>query len=618
MTRRPMRLRARSRVVRFALAVAMTVAVAACGSASTGGTQGATNAGTAYKAQTGVQGGKLVYSDWEQVTDLNPLANTANTAAQAEVALWQFLWTNGPDNKPVPQLVSAVPTEKNGMVKVIDSTHMDVTIKLLPGLKWSDGEPLTTQDVKFTWQAICDPATTAESTAGWDHISSMEIQSATQMVWHFGPNKKGTCGLSDDLSTGLYAPYQAMAMPVLPEHVLSSTPHAQWLQSPYFTKQPTATSGPYMVKSFTPGTSAQLVMVPNPHFADGRGGAAYFDHKPYLDQLIYQIYGDKASQINALKTGDADIGLDLISNDLPATKSITDAKTEISYPLEDELVMFNSGSNTTGCAAQQYAQSCGKPTVFHDDQTLRQALALATDKETLNKQLVGGLGKVMNSPYSPNFAPWYDTSLPKFKYDVAKAKQMLDGDGWKAGSDGVRVKNGRRLEFTLSTTTGNPQRQAEEELLSHDWGLVGAKVTITNHQADEMFAGFGENGVLATGQYDAGLYAFVGQPDPDSWGTFGEISQIPTASNPVTGNEGRWTDQKLNDLLVQGASTVDPAKRKQIYDEAQVEWEKYAGDIDLYQRPSVAVVSPSVGNFAPGSPQPAYDAWNTADWFHKK
>lgn len=600
------------------LAIASTAALlAACGAGgAAGGTQGATTVtGTSYHAQTGKVGGSLVYSDWEEVTDLNPLANTANTAAQGEVALWQFLWTMGSDNKPVPQLVTQVPTQQNGLVKVLDSKHMDVTINLIPGLKWSDGQPLTTDDVKFTWDAICDPATGAESNNGWDDISSMTISSPTQMVWHFGPNKAGTCGLTSDTTSGIYAPYLTLSMPVLPMHVLQSTPHSKWISDPYFTQDPSVTSGAYKVKSFVPGPTAQLVMVPNPYFDAGRSGTKYFSHKPYLNQLIYKIYGDKASEINGLKTGDADVGLDLIANDLPALKTITNDKTRIAYPIEYELVNFNVGNNTTGCSAQQYAQSCGKPTPFKDDQTLRQALSLATDKQTMINQLVGGLGKVMNSPFPPNFSPWYDKSLPAFHYNPQKAKKMLDQDGWKMGPGGVRVKDGRSLQFTISTTSGNPQRTAEEELLSHDWGLVGAKVSIVNYPADQLFPGFEEGGILATGQYDVGLYATVQAPDPDSWGPTALISQIPSASNPGAGNTGHWMDQKLNNLMQQGEVTVNPSQRVKIYDQAQQEWQNYAGEVQLYQRPELSETSTFVGNFYPGAPQPAYDVWNTADWF---
>lgn len=600
------------------LAIASVAALlAACGTGGAGaGTQGTTTVtGTSYHAQTGKHGGNLVYSDWEEVTDLNPLANTANTAAQGEVALWQFLWTMGSDNKPVPQLVTQVPTQQNGMVKVLDNTHMDVTINLIPGLKWSDGQPLTTQDVKFTWEAICDPATGAETNNGWDYISSMTINSPTQMVWHFGPNKTGFCGLTSDLSSGIYAPYLTLAMPVLPMHVLSGTAHSKWISDPYFTQDPTVTSGAYKVKSFVPGPTAELVMVPNPYFEDGRQGTKYFSHQPYLNELIYKIYGDKASEINGLKTGDSDIGMDLIANDLPALKTITNDKIRIAYPIEYELVSFNQGNDTLGCSAQQYAQSCGKPTVFKNDQTLRQALALATDKQTMIDQLVGGLGKVMNSPFPPNFTPWYDKSLPAFHYDLAKAKTMLDQDGWKMGSGGVRVKDGRPLQFTISTTSGNPQRTAEEELLSHDWGLAGAKVTIVNYPADQLFPGFEEGGILATGQYDVGLFAEVQAPDPDSWAPAGLISQIPSASNPGAGNEGHWMDQKLNNLLLQGETTVNPSQRVKIYNQVQREWENYAGEVELYQRPALSVTGTYVGNFDPGAPQPAYDTWNTADWF---
>src|SRR5262249_18330208 len=155
--------------------------------------------------------------------------------------------------------------------------------------------------------------------------------------------------------------------------------------------------------------------------------------------------------------------------------------------------------------------------------------------------------------------PWYDGGLPAFTYDVAKANKMLDQDGWVKGADGIRTKNGHPLQFTLSTTTGNAQRAAEEELLIHDWAMVGARVTTDNHPAGELFGGFSETGVLATGQYDAGLFANNWDPDPDAFATYGLIDQIPTASQPTGQNWGRWRDDKLDSLFKQGAGTIDAA-----------------------------------------------------------
>lgn len=599
--------------------VACTLLVAvACGGVQQGGTQGATTVNaSAYHPAQGTSGGKLVYSDWEQVTDLNAVITSAATTQQATDALWSRLWTFGQDNKPLPDMVTDVPTTANGMVKQIDSKHMDVTIKLRPGLKWSDGQPLTTQDVQFTWQATCDPNTGASNTVGYDHISSMTIKSDTEMVWHFGPNPKGTCGLTDDLASGLYAPYLLLTLQPMPKHILGSVPHTQWATTPYFTQKPTAVSGPYMVQSFVPGSSAQVVMVPNPDYASGRSGGGAFNHKPYLTQLIYKIYGDKASQINALKTGDTDVGFDMIANDLPAANSVTSDKTTISYPIQDEMVVFNTGNDTKGCAAQKWAQECGKPTPWKDDPIVRQALALATDKQTMIKQLVGNIGKVMNSPFPPNLQPWYDKSLTPFEMNVQKANQMLDSDGWTKNASGIREKSGRQLVFTLATTSGNPQRAAEEELLASNWSAVGAKVTFDNHPAGEFFGGFSENGTLSTGQYDAGMFTEIWGPDPDAWATFALISQIPSASNPAGANWGQWRDQKLSNLFLEAESQVDPAKRQQEYNQAQQEWESYAGAIELYQRPGVQVAAPYVGNFNPGAPAPGLDSWNIADWFHK-
>jgi len=565
----------------------------------------------------GAKSGQLVFSDWEQVTDLNPISSSAATTVQVTNAIWSPLWWFGPDNKPIPEMVTDVPTTENGMVKKLDDKHMDVTIKLKTGLKWSDGSPITTADVKFTVDAICDPDTGAAGTTGYDHISSMEIKSTSEMVWHFGPNKSGVCGLSDNLDSGIYAPYLLLgtALQPMPMSVLQNVKHADWHTAAYFTQKPTVTSGPYMVQNFVPGSSAQVVLVPNPHYSDGRANSKFFGHAPYLDKLIYKIYGDKPAQINGLRTGDTDAGLDLIANDLPALRSISQDTTVSTLQLLDEMVLFNVSNNEKGCGSQKYAETCGTPSPFKGDQALRQAMALATDKQTMVNQLVGGIGKVMNSPFMPNFAPWYDSSLPAFKYDVAKANQMLDQDGWTKGADGTRSKNGHPLQFTIATTSGNAQLAAEEELLIKNWGLVGARVTTDNHPAGELFGGFSENGVLATGQYDAALFANNWNADPDAFASYGLIGQIPSGAQPTGQNWGRWRDDKLNSLFLQGQASIDTAQRLPVYNQAQAEWEKYAGVIELYDRPAVFTYSPTFGNFAPGSPNLA--SWNAADWFHK-
>jgi len=601
-----------NRLRAVALASAGLFVVAACGG---GGGGSSTTGVTPYHPVTGVQGGQLVYSDWESVQDLNVLSSTAQTTLQAaDGPIWASLWVFDPQGNAEADLVSEVPTVANGDVKVIDTTHMDVTIKLKSGLKWSDGQPLTTKDLSTTLSAICDPNTGAASQLGYDHIASITDTSDTVEVWHFGPETTKSanngasyrCGLQAPLASGIYAPYiSAMGFTPVPDHILGSVKHADWSTNDYFVKLPTATSGPYMVQNFTPGPAAQIVMVPNPNYASGRSGAAFFGHAPYLDKLIYKIYGDKPSQIAGLKSGDTDLGLDLIANDLPAVTGINGYNTVTATGLLDEFLTLNLSSNS------------GTATVFKDDKALRQALNLAVDKNAINQTLVGNIGKPMNGPFVSALSPYYDTTIPAFQRDVAKAKTMLDADGWVAAADGTRSKNGRKLAWTISTTSGNSQRAAEEEQLIKNWSDIGATVTTKNWPAGQFFNDFKGGGILATGKYDMRLYANSWAPDPDSWCGTVESNQIPSAASPSGQNWARATDPTLDSLCAQGFGQVDVTQRTATYKQVQTEWRDYQPTIELYERPEVYSSAANFGNFA-AAVNTCVATCNAADWFNTK
>jgi len=594
-----------NRLRAVALASAGLFVAAACG----GGGGGTTTTGLGnYKPIAGVQGGQLVYSDWEPVQDLNLLSSTAQTTSQVtEGPIWAALWTFDPQSNPLPDLVTEVPTVANGDVKVIDTTHMDITIKLKSGLKWSDGQPLTTADLNFTIAAICDPNTGAASQTGFQNIASIDDTSATVEVWHLGPDPTGKrCGLSAPLASGIYAPYIAgMTFWPVPQHTLSSVKHADFATSDYFTKLPTVTSGPYMVQNFTPGPAAQVVMVPNPNYAAGRSGAPVYNHAPYLDKLIYKVYGDKPSQIAGIKSGDTDLGFDLIANDLPALTGITGYKTTAATGLADEFLTMNLSTHN------------GAPTIFNGDKPLRQAIGLAIDKNTMNSTLVGNVGKPMNGPFVSASAPYYDSSIPPFQQDVAKANSLLDADGWVKAADGTRSKNGKKLAWVISTTSNNSQRAAEEEQMIKNWADIGAKVTTKNWPAGQFFNDFKGGGILATGQYDMGMYTNTWAPDPDSWCSTVESSQIPTNANPSGQNWGRANDPTLDSLCLQGASVVDVTQRIAIYKQVQAEAKDYVGYIELYERPDVFAVADNFGNFFP-TVNTCLATCNASDWFNTK
>jgi peptide/nickel transport system substrate-binding protein len=619
-----------NRLRAVALAFVIPFAIVACGGGGGGGTTSILPATqyTAVVPTANQHGGQLVYSDWEAVNNLFGFSSSAATISQATTMLWLSLWNFDPQNIPVPDLATEIPATDNGGVKVIDTTHMDITVNLKAGLKWSDGSPLTTDDIIFTWNSICNPLAGAPSTLGYDHIVSMEKKSDTQVIWHFGPettmsakDAKGNpayrCGLTAPLTTGIYAPYLLMGIQVFPQSVLSKINPSDWPKSDYFNVKPTVTSGPYMVDSFTPGNAAIVTYVPNPHYADGRSGAKVFNHAPYLDKVIYKIYGTKPSQIAGLAAGDTDLGLDLIAADLPALNAISSAKTTASTGLLDEYLTFNMAKNMTGCPAPYDQTKCGKDTIFVGDKVLRQAIDLAIDKDAINKNLVGNVGLPMYGPFPPALAPYADAAKAKFTRDVAKANSLLDGDGWVKGSDGTRSKGGKKLAFSITTTAGNKQRASEVELIATALKDIGATVPASPITFTNDFDPFTTGGIFATGQFDVALFANNWSPDPDSFGSIVQQSQIPTPSNPGGGNYGHASDPALDSLFQQGAGVVDIAQRQALYEQAQTEWIDFAPTVQLYVRPEVNTYATYFGNFAITA-NSSLAIWNMPDWFNTK
>src|SRR6202011_5760925 len=146
------------------LIAGIAVLVSACGSSSTATKE---SLASSYNPVKGTTGGQLIFSDWESVQDLNVLSSSAQTTQQVLTGpVFSLLWGFDSQNKPIPDLVTDVTTTANGMVKKIDATHMDITIKLKSGLKWSDGSPLTSADVRFTVAAYCTPDVGASSQLG--------------------------------------------------------------------------------------------------------------------------------------------------------------------------------------------------------------------------------------------------------------------------------------------------------------------------------------------------------------------------------------------------------------------------------------------------------------------
>jgi peptide/nickel transport system substrate-binding protein len=552
--------------------------------------------GSGYSPEpAATRGGNLVLADWEVPDTLDPIhATTANDLRVASL-LFAPLWSLGPDLKARPDLLGEVPTVANGDVRAgTDGVSMTVDLKLKPGLRWSDGAPITADDLIFTVDAICSGALPARDASGFDHIASQQRKSATEVIWHFGPRPRGACGLAADDGSGLYPAIEVLGprARLLPAHRLASIPPAAWPADPFF-QHPDVVSGPFLFKDAIAGRLIDLAA--NPRYAAGR------QHGAWLDGVTYRFYNGKAALIAGLQAGEADIGFHLQPGDEAGLKGIPRSSLLTTAGLQGELLSPNHAANS--------ATGLAPPWV--GDAPVLKALAGATDRNALDAAAFGGSATITPGVF-PALLGLGPVTAPQRALDEARG--VLDGDGWKAGADGVRSKAGRRLAFTLLTVCDSEPRQLEQTELVRQWAEAGFAVSSACLPRATFFGSFANGGANATGAFDLSLYSNTWEPDPGAWALFAAAAEIPGPADPGGRNWSRCQDARLEQDFAAGAATLDAPRRHTAYLEAAAEWLRYGCTIPLLEWPSVVQRTSRLHNFAP-DPTLAMDTWNASDWW---
>ena len=494
------------------------------------------------------RGGTLVLGDWEFPQTLDIYSAATEADFRAADLLYARLWGVDPSLQPYPDLVREVPTVENGDVKVAAGGSMTVDVKLLPGLTWSDGQPLTADDIVYTWQA---------HRSAFGRIEGMERRSDTEVVWSFG---------------SVYAPYLQIGPQfwVLPAH------HPQPAE---------VASGPFELAGREPGHS--LTYVANPRYPDGRHG--YFAHRAYLDRLVYRIYPSKTALLAGLRAGEADLGFNLSTNDLHDLQGMSRSAPLVFTGLRTEFLNPNHAANT----------ATGQSPPWLDDGAVLEALDRALDRPALTHTELSGQGKPSRALFPSAMGTWVDPSAPGPSRDLAGARKLLDDDGWKPGADGVRQKNGRRLQFQLLAACATQAADQELAILKQQWQEVGAAVDTACQPRSAFFGTTNPDGA-----FDMTVYSNQWLPDPSAWADFADAGA----------NWNRCRDPELDRRLAAGAATLDRARRQAAYLALQREWLAYHCTITLYEWPEVRQVAETVHNFAPAG-GPAVDGWNAADWW---
>ncbi len=551
--------------------------------------------GSTYAPTTATHtGGTVVIGESQYPDTLNPYYTDAETDSEVEDGLFDGLITLTNDLKYAPDIASNVPTIDNGGVVMTSATTMDVHWNLKAGAEWSDGTPITCNDLVETWQWNMDPNNTGlvGGTTGWANIGGIDGGTGSNCVVHFNKIPAGQ-------TTAVYEGYLTLITPLPAAYLKSiSVADAPTKLYPMDNLSSGVYSGPYIPTQAK--SDAQITLVANPKWATISG------HAPYLDSVIWKYYGDPNSEIAGYKAGEIDVAEDLNNGQIPALAGIDASQEVIHDSLTYELNAYNNPR-----LQSEYGS---------DWTTIVKAVKMATDRQQIAAGPLGGNVTVTNNYISP--LTWYYKQEPAPQpANPTGAEALLTAAGWTMGADGYLAKNGKELSLEYCSTTAQT-RVDTLKMIASQLKAIGIKVTANNVSSAVIFASWDQatdqtDCNLAHGTFDVAEFAWVAPLDPMSgYGVY--VSTMTPQNSPGHAGQNDYgvnipaLDQAFNTIM----TTVDfSAVRAAMYTVQDI----YTSDqnnyeLPLYYRKNVWLVAPRMQNFT-GNPGTGAGEWNIGDWW---
>lgn len=374
-------------------------------------------------------GGTLVIGGPADLGAMNPLTGASFTGKQVQnlVAFSTLVSLDEDLRTYVPSLAESFDISEDGTV---------LTFHLRPGVRWHDGEPVTANDVAFTFEKARDPATGFPNEQYWERYRSVTVLDDLTVEFSLIPH-------ANPLD-----PWRATAL--APEHLLGDVPSEDLASHPFSTQCPVG-SGPFRFVEHLEGQ--RWTFSANSAHIEALGG------RPYLDRVVYRIIPDQTTLASELMTGAIDVVTDL-GESVSARIRESDAAGVTTFP---------------GRTYVYVAWNTLRPQLA--DPQVRRALAHATNRGELVEALMGSSAVRADGPVIP-IHPAYDAELlngaPSF--DPELARTLLDEAGWiDQDGDGVREKDGVPLSFTITTGADQLEKEGATQIIQAQLKLVGVE-----------------------------------------------------------------------------------------------------------------------------------------------
>lgn len=464
-------------------------------------------------------GGELIVGSSQEAVNFNPLLY-ANTGIETlpEVLMFDSLLKLLPDGTYAPNLATEVPTPENGGISPDGLTW---TYKLRNDVTWHDGQPFTSRDVRFTWETVMNPSVAVRSRTGHDKVSAVETPDDFTVVMTL---------------TEPFAPFRSVwtggVTGVIPAHVLEGQ---DINTAPFNTQSPVGT-GPFKFVEHVGGD--HLTVERN---AEYHGGA------PQLERIIVKLVPEVPVLFTQFRTGEVQV-VDY--------QGIQPDRFEEAEEMADRVVV-RKPSNFV-----EFIYFNNSLPQFQDKR-VRQAIYHASDAQTIIEEIYYGLENPTLTYLPPTH--WaYNPEVKTYPYDLDRANALLDEAGFVAGDDGVRAKDGVRLAFTMSTSSGNQARESAQQILQQAYEQIGVEMAIDNRPASTLWTDD-----VPAGKFETLMVAWDNaiQSDPDPTSRL-HSSMIPVETG-AGANYVQFKNAEADRLMEEGVREPDQARRAEIYKQLQ-------------------------------------------------
>jgi peptide/nickel transport system substrate-binding protein len=532
---------------------------------------------------------KIIY--WQAPSILNPFLSGGTKDVESSSMIIEPLARYNEMGELVPWLVDEIPTVANGGVSE-DLTQ--ITWKLSPGILWSDGSPLTSEDVKFTYEYCTHPEGGCAQVTKFEGVTSVETPDESTIVVTFeGPTPNP------------YGPFVGGESPILQKAQFENCVGAAASTCTEQNFNPIGT-GPFVVTEFKPNDV--ITMKANDNYRDPA--------KPAFATVTFKGGGSAAAAGTAvMETGEFDYAWNLqLAPDVIAKMEAGGMGVPVAGfgPLLERIMLNNTNPDP---ALGPDERSVIRPHPFLGDPAVYKAMSMAIDRNLLVEIGYGQAGRVSCSwvPAPAAFAADIEGCDVQ---DIEGAKKMLDDAGIvDTDGDGIREKDGVPLSIVYQTSV-NAVRQDFQALIKDWWEQIGMEVELRSVDASVFFGGDpGSPDTFQKFYADVEMYAntFNGT-DPQAYLGNGLCDKAPRPETQWQGeNISRFCDEEYDALHKQLTETADMAERQRIgRDLSRMAFERGAM-IPLVHRGRLSAHSNSLG----GVKLNVWDSelWNVADWY---